>query len=109
MGIIGDKAVTFLRDSRCSGVVVRQDLVSPDWFTGQDSVCVLIDGTMKKAPVANVAVNAPFFVDQTKALCMQNTLYNVNREHLRSESTWRSGSPVAVSTDESSDQDRWAM
>lgn len=77
IGLIGNKQVSVLRDSGCSGVVIRQDLVPQECLTGQIKVCVLIDGTIKRAPVANVSINTPFFVGQTEALCMQNTLYDV--------------------------------
>ena len=77
IGLIGNKPVSVLRDSGCSGVVIRQDLVPQECLTGQVKICVLIDGTIKKAPVANVSINTPFFVGQTEALCMQNTLYDV--------------------------------
>ncbi len=76
-GQIGDRTVSVLRDSGCSGVVVRQELVEPSSLTGQNKMCVLIDGSVRKAPVANVYLNTPFFVGQTEALCMQNTLYDV--------------------------------
>ena len=34
-----------LRDTGCSGVVIKQDLVKQDQLNGKIQMCVLIDGT----------------------------------------------------------------
>ena len=76
-GRIGDTKVSVLRDSGCSGIVVRRSLISDDQLTGEHRVCVLIDGTVRKVPVANVNVNTPFFTGKVEALCMQKPVYDV--------------------------------
>jgi len=44
-GRVGEKSVDVLRDTGCSGIVVKRDLVSEDQFTGEFNVMLLIDNT----------------------------------------------------------------
>ena len=44
-GSIDDVPVSGLRDTRCTGVVVRKSLVSKDALTGNFQRCVLADGS----------------------------------------------------------------
>ena len=76
-GEVGSAKVKVLRDSGCSGVVVRQDLVSPHQMTGKHKLCVLIDGTVRKLPTAIIQVNTPYFAGTTEALCMKTPVYDL--------------------------------
>ena len=76
-GYVGDKQVSVLRDSGCSGAVIRKSLVLPQQMTGKESTCVLIDGTVRKVPVARIHVDTPYLVDRIDVLCMQNPLYDL--------------------------------
>ena len=57
-GRIGEKSVEVLRDTCCSGIVVRRDLVSEDQFTGDFNV--MIDNTTRKVPMKKIDVDAPY-------------------------------------------------
>ena len=59
-GYVGSNAVQVLRDSGCSGVVVKRSLVSPDQYTGKSMKCVLIDSTVRTVPEALISVNTPY-------------------------------------------------
>ena len=76
-GYLGGKKVSVLRDSGCSGVIVKRALVSDDQLTGVDQLCVLIDGTVRKTPEAHIDVCTPFFTGPLKALCMRNPVYDL--------------------------------
>ncbi|XP_038052264.1 uncharacterized protein LOC119724977 [Patiria miniata] len=76
-GQIGTQKVSVLRDSGCSGVVVRQSLVTDDQLTGEQRACVLIDGTIRKSPVAKISIDTPFYRGQVEAICMKNPVYDV--------------------------------
>jgi transposase InsO family protein len=76
-GYLGDKPVSVLRDTGCSTIVVRRNLVDEDQLTGSNETCVLIDGTIRRVPVAEVTLNTPFFKGTIKAVCMRNPLYDV--------------------------------
>ena len=76
-GYLGEKLVSVLRDTGCSTIVVRRSLVDEDQLTGSNETCVLIDGTIRRVPVAEVTLNTPFFKGTIKAVCMRNPLYDV--------------------------------
>ena len=88
-GEIGSQKVTVLRDTGCSGVVVKKSLVKSDQFTGNYRQCLLIDGTVRQFPTAKVHISSPLFVGMTEALCMETPVFDViigNIEGVYSES-----------------------
>ncbi|XP_041470756.1 uncharacterized protein LOC121420251 [Lytechinus variegatus] len=76
-GIVGNKQVSVLRDSGCSSAVIRQSLVLPEQMTGKETTCILIDGTVRKVPVARIHVDTPYLVKTIDVLCMKNPLYDL--------------------------------
>ena len=76
-GRLGSQEVSVLRDSGCSGVVVRRDLVLQENMTRVYKHCVLIDGTVRKCPTARVFIDSPYFVGCIEALCMSRPVYDV--------------------------------
>ena len=76
-GYLNGKAVNVLRDSGCSTVVIRRDLVEDSQLTGAELRCILIDGTIRKVPVAKVTLDTKYFKGETEAVCMRNPLYDV--------------------------------
>ena len=76
-GRVGKHPVQVLRDSGCSGVVIRRDLVEEDQLTGEQRGCVLIDGTVRKVPVARVYIDTPYYRGNVTALCMKQPIYDL--------------------------------
>lgn len=76
-GSVNNKAVTVLRDSGCSTIVVRRALVSADQLTGHERVCVLIDGTVRRNPTARIDIDTPYLKGNVTAVCMTNPLYDL--------------------------------
>lgn len=76
-GMLGGHKVSVLRDSGCSTVVVKRSLVKDDQLTGAEETCVLIDGTVRRVPVAEIEIDTPYYSGQVKAVCMRNPLYDV--------------------------------
>jgi len=76
-GWIGDRNVSVLRDTDCSTVVIKRSLVDDNQLTGAEETCVLIDGTDRKTPVAEVEVNTPYYQGKVRAVCMRDPLYDV--------------------------------
>ena len=74
-GIIGDVTVDTFRDSGCTGVVVKSNLVKPEQFTEKVYLCVLIDGTVKKVPIAKIHIDTPFYIGGTEAMVMESSIY----------------------------------
>ena len=69
-GLLENQPVKVLRDSGCSTVVVRRSLVPEDKFTGQEERCVLIDGTVRRTPVAKIHLETPYYTGTTNVVCM---------------------------------------
>ena len=59
-GRVGEESVDILRDTGCSGIVAKKDLVAEDQFTGDFKVMVLIDNTTRKVPIARIYVDTPY-------------------------------------------------
>ena len=51
-GYVGKTKVETLRDTGCSGVVVRTSLVRESQFTGETVCCILMDSTVRTYPLA---------------------------------------------------------
>ena len=69
-GRVGEKSVDVLRDTGCSGIVVKRDLVSEDQFTGNYNVMLLINNMARKCP-------SPYLKGQVEAQCLPNAVYDL--------------------------------
>ena len=66
-----------LRDTGCSTVVVKRELVDDEQMTGGTETCILIDGTVSRTPVAEIEIETLYYTGKVKAVCMDNPLYDV--------------------------------
>ena len=76
-GFLNQTKVSVLRDTGCSTVVVRRSLVQNHQLIGSDQRCVLIDGTIRVYPVAEIDIKTPYYTGIVKALCMKKPLYDI--------------------------------
>ena len=76
-GRVGEKPVDVLRDTGCSGLVVKRDLVSEDQLTGDFNVMLLIDNTARKVPIAKIVVDTPYLKVQVEAQCLPDAVYDL--------------------------------
>ena len=76
-GTVDGKEVVTMRDTGCTGCVIRSSLVSKYQLLGKASDVTLVNETTQRYPLALVDIDCPFFSGQTEALCMDNTLYDV--------------------------------
>ncbi|KAJ8041495.1 hypothetical protein HOLleu_12325 [Holothuria leucospilota] len=76
-GLVGDKKVSVLRDTGCTGVVVRKDFVKSHQFTGETVCCILIDRTVHWLPVAVIRIDTKFIKGEVRAICMENPIYDL--------------------------------
>lgn len=60
-GCVDDKIVNVLRDTGCGGVMIRKNLMKPEQMTGKIQKCVLADGSVVDADVAEVEIDTPYF------------------------------------------------
>lgn len=76
-GLVGTTKVSVLRDSGCSGAVIRKGLVTNKQMTGRYKWCILIDGSVHRYPTAVVNINSPFYVGEVEALCVDTPVFDV--------------------------------
>jgi hypothetical protein len=76
-GRVGDIIVQTLRDTGCSGVVVKQEFVTDEQLTGASRYMVRIDNTLIKVPVAKIQVDTPYITGEVEALCLPDALYDL--------------------------------
>ena len=74
IGVLNGKDVSVLRDSGCSTVMVRRDL--DNQMIGKVQRCILIDGTVRDAPVARVWMSPSYYTGNVDALCMSDPIYD---------------------------------
>lgn len=76
-GLLGDHKVSILRDTGCSGIVVRSNLVDKSQYLGFSKTCKLADGTDITVPVAEVFICSPFYTGKAEVWVMENPVYDV--------------------------------
>ena len=76
-GMVNGVRVKVLRDTGCSGAVVRESLVKDHQRTGEVRRCAMIDGTVRLFEMARLGVDTPFFSGQLEALIMASPLYDL--------------------------------
>ncbi|XP_070545582.1 uncharacterized protein [Ptychodera flava] len=76
-GIVNGQKVKVLRDSGCNGVVIRKGLVDPSQMTGEIRTYIMIERTCRRAPIAKLFVNTPFYVGEVEAMCMETPVYDL--------------------------------
>ena len=76
-GRVGVKTVDVLRDTGCSGIVVKKNLVSEEQFTGNFNVMLLIDNTARKVTIARITVDTPYRKGQVEAQCLPDAIYDL--------------------------------
>jgi hypothetical protein len=70
-GYVNGNKVTTLRDTGCTGIIVKKSLIDQKDFTGRIAKLELVDGTIIQCPVAKVFVDSPYFVGETDAMCLE--------------------------------------
>ena len=75
-GKVEENGVEVLRDTGCNGVIVRRELVKKEDFTGSMGYVMAIDRTLKKAPIAEIKVDTPYYTGVTQAICLRDPLFD---------------------------------
>ena len=76
-GRVGDRTVKVLRDTGCSGVIVRRSLVDEAHLTGETGHMMMVDRTLKKAPIARINIDTPYYTGVVEALCLLDPLFDL--------------------------------
>ena len=81
-GKVGGKKMEVLRDTGCSGVIIRRELVDEADFTGEMGRIMTVDRTIKRVPMTEVEVDTPFYLGTVEALCLQEPLFDLIIENV---------------------------
>ena len=76
-GKIGDKTVNALRDTGCSGIVVKKELIAEEQYTGDFSCMLLIDNSVRKVPIARITVDTPYLSGEVDVQCLPDAIYDL--------------------------------
>ena len=76
-GFVEDKPVSVLRDSGCTGIVVRRSLVPDENMTGESQICKLADNSEITVPKAIVTIDTPYLSGKFTAWCMNSPVYDL--------------------------------
>ena len=76
-GTVNGKEVRVLRDTGCTGVVVRRSLVSDGQMLNKQSGVTLINNYKQRCPVARINIDCPFFIGTTDALCIDDPAHDL--------------------------------
>ena len=77
VGTVNGKEVRVLRDTGCTGVVVRRSLVSDGQMLNKQSGVTLINNYKQRCPVARINIDCPFFRGNTDALCIDDPAHDL--------------------------------
>ena len=56
---------------------MKSSLVSDHQLTGEETSCVLADGTQWKFPLAKINVDTPYYTGIVEAMCIDKPMYEV--------------------------------
>lgn len=76
-GFINNQEAVVLRDTGCNGVIVNQKFVNCKEYNGQEGKMILADNTIRKAPMAEVFIDTPYYTGKVRALCLPNPMYDI--------------------------------
>ena len=77
IGTVNGKEVRVLRDTGCTGVVVRRSLVADGQMLNKQSGVTLINNYNQRCPMARINIDCPFFRGSTDALCIDDPAHDL--------------------------------
>lgn len=75
-GFMEGQSIGVLRDTGCSTVVVKSELVPNEKFTGTSAPVFLLDITVRYLPEGIVFIKTPCFTGKVLAKCVSNRIYD---------------------------------
>ena len=73
LGRVSNGQVAGLRDSGCSGAIVNVQFVEKEQYLGKDGY-MIIDKTIRKAPLARITVGTQFYKGDIQAMCLPDSI-----------------------------------
>ena len=66
-GRVGNTKVQTLRDTGCSGVIIKQQFVREDQYTREYGFIQLVNNTIRIVPIAHVEIDTPYLLGTVEA------------------------------------------
>ena len=85
-GTVNEQKVQVLRDTGCSGVVVKRKFIAEEQLTGEMCFMAMMNNTVVEAPIAIINIDTPYYVGEVRAMCLADALYDLvigNIPHVR--------------------------
>ena len=76
-GYVGSTLVEVLRDTGCSGIVVKKRLVKDSQYTGEYASITLVDNSVRRVPIALISVDTPYLTGKVKAHCLPDAVFDL--------------------------------
>ena len=76
-GKVHGRACQVLRDTGCNCIIVRNQLVRDEDYTGTTRLLVRVDRTFLETPVARINIDTPFLQGQVEAHVVESALYDL--------------------------------
>ena len=71
-GKVGERCVEVLRDTGCTGVLIKRDLVNQQELTGEKGYVTTFDKTLlKRHRLPKLRYDTPYYVGEVEVLCVQ--------------------------------------
>ena len=77
LGRVSNQQVTVLRDTGCSEAVVKAQFVEKEQYLGKDGYIMMMNKTIRQAPLARIMVDTPFYKGDIQALCLPDSIYDL--------------------------------
>ena len=77
-GCVGETPVSILRDTGCSGIVAKRDLVRDDQLTGEKRILVMINRSAITVLIARCKTVSYIFSGEVEVSCITNPICDVN-------------------------------
>ena len=76
-GKVGSTVVNTLRDTGCSGVIVKKDLVLKGQYIDKVGHMLMVDRTVRKVPMARIEIKTQYLCGEVEALCVTDPIYDL--------------------------------
>ena len=102
-GKIGCMSVDVLRDTGCSGVIVKQTFVDKGEYLNKHGHLQMVHNSLKKVSIARVDFDTSYYTGSVEALCLPDALYDFIIRNIcgaraadNPDSTWNKASMITT-------------
>ena len=87
-GLVNGMKVKTLRDTGCSGVVVKKKFLKPENYTGEKGFLRLLNKQMVRCPVVRLKVDTPYFKGEVTGLALSDMICDLIIGNIKGAKEW---------------------